>query len=45
MRNHSGGAISFGIGLNSSTEAEIVGVSDVLPKIILYIDLFFAAQG
>ena len=44
MRGHSGGALSFGIGLvtsasekqkiniKSSTECEIVAVSDVLPK-------------
>ena len=56
MRSHSGGEISYGIGLiastsqkqklnvRSSTEAEIVGVSDVLPK-VLHIDLFLAAQG
>ena len=56
MRSHSGGPISFGIGLvasisqkqklnvQSSTEAEIVGVSDVIPKVI-FIDLFLAAQG
>jgi len=53
MRSHSGGAISFGTGLvastsqkqklnvRSSTEAEIVGVDDVLSK-VLFIDLFMA---
>ena len=56
MKSHSGGAISFSIGLiastlqkqklnaRSSAEAEIVGVSDTLRK-ALFIDLFLVAQG
>ena len=56
MRSHTGGAITFGIGVfcsasekqklntKSSTEAELVGVSEFLPK-VLYVELFLAAQG
>ena len=56
MRSHTGAAISFGIGVfgseskmqklntKSSTEAELVAVSDVIPK-VLFIQLFLEAQG
>jgi len=56
MRSHSGGAMTFGIGVfssdskmqklntKSSTDAEIVAVSDFLPKVI-FMHLFMEAQG
>ena len=56
MRGHAGGAIAFGIGVlesdskmqksntRSSTESEIVGVSDMLPKVSC-VQLFVEAQG
>ena len=56
MRSHTGAAMTFGIGVfssdskmqklntKSSTDAEIVAVSDFLPKII-FMHLFMEAQG
>ena len=56
MRSHTGGAMSMGTGVcygtsqkqklntRSSTEAELVGTDDVLPR-ILWIRLFLEAQG
>ena len=56
MRSHTGGVITFGIGVfcaasakqklntKSSTGVEVVGVSEFLPK-LLYAELFLAAQG
>ena len=56
MRSHTGGVISFGrgglickskrqcINTKSSTEAELVGVSDYLPN-TLYVKMFMEAQG
>ena len=56
MRSHTGGSITFGIEVfcsasekqklnaKSSNEAELVRVSEFLPK-VLYVDLFLAAQG
>ena len=56
MRSHAGGAVAFGVGafaseskmqkLNtkSSTDAEMVAVSDILPKII-FMHLFLQHQG
>jgi len=56
MRGHTGGCVSFGTGIideksskqkmntRSSTETEIVGTSEYLPKNI-YFELFMEAQG
>ena len=56
MRGHTGGCITFGTGvvnmkaskqkmnMRSSTETEVVGTSDYLPKNIFY-ELFMEAQG
>jgi len=56
MRGHTGGCITFGTGVvdsksskqkmntRSSTETEVVGTSEYLPKNIFY-ELFMEAQG
>ena len=56
MKSHTGGCISFGRGalickstkqklnIKSSTEAELVGASDMLP-IHIWLDMFLGAQG